>query len=161
MAILYTHRQFGRAVFFIAIGVAVLLAGIIAHLAVKSDAPSGSGVGLWVLVGLSGIIPIVLLFMFSSLRVTVDSERLAWSFGVGFPNYSLAIRDMGRVETVHPSILYGIGIRITPQGWLYNVGGGPAIAITTGKKTVLLGTDDPDGLMRAIERARGQSTGGA
>jgi len=158
---LYAHRQFGRAVFFIAIGVAVLIAGTIALTAVHADGRSGGGVGVWVVVGLSGIIPFVLLLMFSSLRVTVDSERLAWAFGVGFPNYSLAIRDMDRVEAAHPSLLYGIGIRITPQGWLYNVGGGPAIAITTGKKTVLIGTDDPDGLMRAIERARGQSAGRA
>lgn len=144
--------------FFIAIGVAVLFAGIIA---VISSGRSGGGPGLRFLVALSGIVPIVLLFMFCSLRVTVDSERVAWAFGMGFPSYSLAVRDMNRVERVNPSLLYGIGIRITPKGWLYNVASGSAIAITMGKKTVLLGTDDPDGLMRAIETARERSAGGA
>jgi hypothetical protein len=46
---------------------------------------------------------------------------------------------------------YGWGIHLTPCGWLYNVSGFDAVAITlrNGKK-VALGTDDPYGLVTAI-----------
>ena len=47
----------------------------------------------------------------------------------------------------------GWGIRLTPYGWLYNVSGLEAVAISLrdGRKFAL-GTDDPDGLVTAIRR---------
>ena len=49
---------------------------------------------------------------------------------------------------------YGWGIRLTPYGWLYNVSGLDAVAITldNGRKFAL-GTDDPHGLVAAIRRS--------
>ena len=46
---------------------------------------------------------------------------------------------------------HGWGIHLTPYGWLYNVSGFDAVAITLrdGRK-VAFGTDDPDGLTTAI-----------
>ena len=48
---------------------------------------------------------------------------------------------------------YGWGIHLTPYGWLYNVSGFDAVAITLrdGRKFAL-GTDDPHGLVDAIRR---------
>jgi hypothetical protein len=49
---------------------------------------------------------------------------------------------------------YGWGIHLTPYGGLYNVSGLNAVAITlrNGRKFAL-GTDDPRGLVDAIERS--------
>jgi hypothetical protein len=118
MPILYSHRQFGRAVFFVAIGVAVLVGGIVPLVATSGTGHARGGPGVWLLVTLSGIVPLVLLLMFSSLRVTVDGERLAWAFGMGFPNYSIRLGDITGIEVVRTSLMYGIGIRITPKGRL-------------------------------------------
>jgi len=155
MAILYTHRQFGRTMFFIAIGVAVLLAGI-AALVVSSSGAAARGPGFWVTMLLSAAVTLSVLLLFSSLRVTVTEDRVNWQFGPGVLTFSTQVGDITHVEIVHPPLIYGIGIRVTPKGWLYNVSGGKAVAITTGKKTVQIGSDDPDGLMRAIDAARGQ-----
>ena len=49
---------------------------------------------------------------------------------------------------------YGWGIHLTPYGWLYNVSGFDAVAITLrdGGKFAF-GTDDPHGLVDAIRRS--------
>ncbi len=46
---------------------------------------------------------------------------------------------------------YGWGIHLTAYGWLYNVSGLNAVAITlrNGRKFAL-GTDDPNGLVKAL-----------
>ncbi len=49
---------------------------------------------------------------------------------------------------------YGWGIHLTPYGWLYNVSGLDAVAITlrNGQKFAL-GSDDPQGLAEALRGA--------
>jgi hypothetical protein len=49
------------------------------------------------------------------------------------------------------SLVVRLGIHLTPCGWLYNVSGFDAVAITLrdGRKFAL-GTDDPHGLVAAI-----------
>ena len=53
---------------------------------------------------------------------------------------------------------YGWGIHLTPYGWLYNVSGLDAVAMTlrNGRKFAL-GTDDPQGLAAAILGMRSTS----
>jgi hypothetical protein len=49
---------------------------------------------------------------------------------------------------------YGWGIRLTPYGWLYNVAGWEAVEVLlkNGKK-IRIGTDEPEKLSLAIDRA--------
>ena len=51
------------------------------------------------------------------------------------------------------SVVVRLGSHLTPYGWLYNVSGWDAVAITlrNGRK-FSLGTDDPQGLTEAIQR---------
>lgn len=157
MALLYSHKQFGRAMFFIAIGVGLLVACLAGFLVLTAGA-AVRGAAFWLPMILAAVVVLAVLFGFSSLCVTVTDERVSWQFGPGLLRFSTPVREIVQAERAHPSWVYGIGIRITPRGWLYNVASGNAVAITTAKKTVLVGTDDPDGLMRAIEAARGQAT---
>ena len=49
---------------------------------------------------------------------------------------------------------YGWGIHLTPYGWLYNVSGWDAVAITLRNgRRVSLGTDQPNELCAAIRRS--------
>jgi hypothetical protein len=49
---------------------------------------------------------------------------------------------------------YGWGIRLTPHGWLFNVGGLDAVELelASGRK-FRIGTDEPQGLLNAIRTA--------
>ncbi len=90
-------------------------------------------------------------FVFSSLTVTADEQSLSWSFGSGFWKKTIARSDIISVEAVTTKWWHGWGIRWTPDGWLYNVSGFDAVAVTTRQgKTVMIGTDEPDALVAAL-----------
>ena len=51
------------------------------------------------------------------------------------------------------SLVVWLGIHLTPYGWLYNVSGFDAVAITLRDgKRFALGTDDSHGLVEALRR---------
>jgi hypothetical protein len=122
----YKHTQIGHAIIW------ALLAGTVlfAVSAVFESSPHP-----WATLIVS-IVLLVTLVLFYKLTVTVDDESLSACFGIGIIRW-----------------WYGWGIHLTPYGWLYNVSGLEAVAITlrNGRKFAL-GTDDPQGLVDAIER---------
>ncbi len=75
------------------------------------------------------------------------------SFGVGLVRKKVALAEIAACEPIRIRWWYGWGIHLTPYGWLYNVAGLDAVAITLrdGRKFAL-GTDDPDELVAAIRR---------
>lgn len=93
---------------------------------------------------------------FTRLTIHVDATAVTWRFGWGFPSGSIAMGEIDRAETTQTNLLEGFGIHWTIwHGWLWNVGGFQAVEIfKTGGGGVTLGTDDPQGLMEAIERFR-------
>jgi len=105
---------------------------------------------------ISLVISVLLLFtllVFYKLAITIDSEVLRWSFGVGLITKKVPIAEIVACEPIRIRWWYGWGIHLTPYGWLYNVAGWDAVAITlrNGRKFAL-GTDDPQGLTAAIRR---------
>jgi hypothetical protein len=62
------------------------------------------------------------------------------------------IAEIASCEPIRIKWWYGWGIHLTPYGWLYNVSGFGAVAITlrNGRKFAL-GTDDPKTLTAAIQ----------
>ncbi|MCH9765366.1 MAG: hypothetical protein K0U34_05175 [Alphaproteobacteria bacterium] len=91
-------------------------------------------------------------WLFSSLTVAVTDDQLRWFFGPGFWNKSIARSEITSAQPVRTKWWYGWGIRMTPKGWLYNVSGLDAVAITTKSgKTVLIGSDEPQALAGALK----------
>ncbi|MGJ3243653.1 MAG: hypothetical protein ACFE0O_11975 [Opitutales bacterium] len=94
---------------------------------------------------------------FGSLTVTVARGRLAWSFGLlGLIRQSVsldAIQDVAPVSLQSPT---GWGIRrLGDRSRLVGIGGRAGLRITfTDQSFLELGTDDPDGLARALHQAR-------
>jgi len=85
------------------------------------------------------IILLVCLVLFYKLRITIEDKTLRASYGPGI------IRKRVRLAE------NGWGIHLTPYGWLYNVSGFDAVAITLRDgKRFAFGTDDPHGLTTAI-----------
>ena len=69
----------------------------------------------------------------------------------------VSVAEIVACEPIRIRWWYGWGIHLTPYGWLYNVSGLDAVAITlrNGRK-LALGTDDPDGLIAAIRHSIGR-----
>jgi hypothetical protein len=103
---------------------------------------------------LSGI-AVIILFFFSTLTVKVDKEFIRFSFGVGLIRKKIALKDVTSFKAITNKRCWSWGIHGWPgKGWLYNVSGFSSVEITvkSGMK-YYIGTDEPDKLCGAIERA--------
>ena len=93
--------------------------------------------------------------VFSSLTVEVADGELRFHFALGFWKRRIPVADIVRATPTRSSWWEGLGIRVTPRGWLYTVSGGPAVEITPrGKPAFRLGTPGPDAVIAAIESER-------
>jgi len=92
-------------------------------------------------------------WLMSSLTVEASERDVCWWFGPGFWRKSVARADIVAARRVRNKWWYGFGIRWTPYGWLYNVGGLDAVQIDLASgRSLRIGTDDPDGLLRALSQ---------
>ncbi len=65
----------------------------------------------------------ICLLIFYKLTITIDATYLLFSFGIGLFSKKYLITDIQSCNPVKNSPFYGIGIRLIPGGWLYNVSG--------------------------------------
>jgi hypothetical protein len=141
----YEHTQIGYLTICVLFGAAICVAvmGIVA--------PADRG-GLLI----SAMIEVILLIcavVFSKLTIKIDGETLAACFAMGLICKKVLLAEIAACELIRIRRWYGWGIHLTPYGWLYNVAGWDAVAITlrNGRKFAL-GTDDPHGVFAAIRR---------
>ena len=94
---------------------------------------------------------IALSAFFSRLTITIADGILRASFGPGLTVKKVPLSEIASCEPIRIRWWYGWGIHLTRYGWLYNIAGWDAVAITLrdGRKFAL-GTDDPQGLTAAI-----------
>jgi hypothetical protein len=88
--------------------------------------------------------------LFCNLRIEIDDQTLLASFGIGAIRKKCRSPDY-RMRTNPDPLVVRLGNSPDPYGWLYNVSGLDAVAITlrNGRKFAF-GTDDPHGLVAAI-----------
>jgi hypothetical protein len=93
-------------------------------------------------------------FVFGSLSIRLDGDRLHWHFGAGWPRRSIALESVSSVELTRTRFWEGWGIHATRRGWLYNVSGYDAVLIRLCEgSTLLLGTDEPRRLKDTLDHA--------
>ena len=143
---IYEHTQSGtllRTIFSVTI---LLLGGGFFLLGVAT----GDRAALWVSL-LTALLLSVALLLFHSLTVQVSPDEVVLRFGIGLIKKRFAMIDMLNSRIVQNRWFYGWGIRLTPQGWLYNVSGWDAVELElkNGRKA-RIGTDDVNGLQSAI-----------
>lgn len=97
---------------------------------------------------------IICLLIFYKLTIDIDDEYVAFRLGIGLVKKKYALKDIAECRPVKNNLLYGIGIRLTPGGWLYNVSGLYAIELTfkNKKSKVRIGTDKPEELSQTINK---------
>jgi hypothetical protein len=139
----YEHTQIGH----------VIIWSLLAIILIASGALIGSPFHREPAVIVS-IILLVCLVLFYRLRITIEDETLCASFGPGIIRKRVGLVQIVGCEPIRIRWWYGWGIHLTPYGWLYNVSGFDAVAITLrdGRKFAF-GTDDPDGLTAGIRDA--------
>lgn len=145
----YRHVQDGKFVRAFLLGLAVLF--LIPTLIVQftSDEHTFVSVGLIV-------VPVLIITsaIFGSMTIEVTATQVHWRFALGWPSGRIVRSDLSDVVRENPTFLNGVGSHLTLRGWLWNVALGPAVGLR--KKDggeVLLGTDDPDGLLAALRDA--------
>jgi hypothetical protein len=135
----YRHTQFGTTmvvIFFLSIAIAAIVFD-------RYGTPPVAILALSIL--------IICLFLFYSLHVEIAGGIIRCRFGIGLIRRSFNLAEIVAVQTVTNKWYYGWGIRLTPNGWLFNVSGLNAVEITlrSGKK-YRIGTDEPERLAAAI-----------
>ena len=134
----YQHTQTGTVILRMFGGAAIVFAG----LAVSFQPALGWPAVLLILLG----------YLFSSLTVTVSTDRVMLRYGPGLIRKSFNVADIAKLEVVRNRWYYGWGIRLTPHGWLFNVSGLDAVAIEmkSGRR-FRIGTDEPGELSAAMQ----------
>lgn len=151
----YQHTQHGWPVR-IAFGLAALVF-LVMPVVQPLDRPLPRAVTLG-----GAVLAVALGLLWSRMTIRVDGDRLHWSFGPGWPRFSLPLAEVQSVEVTRTTFWQGWGIHRVRGGWLYNIAGLDAVRITRRDgKHVLLGTDEPRRLASAIERAQGRQGEGA
>jgi hypothetical protein len=98
-------------------------------------------------------IAVAIAMLWSTLTIRIDGARLRWSFGPGWPRFSLPLVEIQAVEVTRTTFFQGWGVHRTRRGWLYNVAGFDAVLVTRRDgRQLLLGTDEPRRLKAALER---------
>jgi hypothetical protein len=98
---------------------------------------------------------LVAILLFYKLTVEINGSTLTLTYGIGIIKFRFEIDQLLSVEQIKTPWYYGLGIRVTPKGMLYNIHGLKAVAIKyfrNGKeKSVMVGTDEPGLLAQAIK----------
>jgi hypothetical protein len=139
----YEHTQIGHVIIWSLLAIILIASGALIGSPFHREPPL-----------VVSIILLVCLALFYKLKITIEDETLCASFGPGIIRKKVRLTEIVGCKSIRIRWWYGWGIHLTPCGWLYNVSGFEAVAITLrdGRK-LALGTDDSHGLTEAIRAA--------
>ena len=133
-AIEFKETQFS----YILLSILAFFIGIIAFSGYQSK-------GGWVIILL---LVAILVAVFYKLTTVIDDYGIVASFGIGFLSRRMNFQEMdvSTIQLIDVPWYYGIGIRYTSTGIIYNTKHNKAIRILSkdGKKVFLVGTDHYD-----------------
>ncbi len=88
------------------------------------------------------------------MTTEVTEQHVAVRFGIGLIKRVIPVTDIQSAAPVTNAWYYGWGIRMIPNGWLYNVSGtkGIELRLTSGR-VVRIGSAKPEELARAVAQA--------
>lgn len=140
---IYEHTQPGTAM---RVGLGGVLAVIVITTLVRGDGQPS----VWLVA--AGIA--VLLVLHHSLTVRVDAEQVTAAFGPGVIKRSIPVSAILGASVGRCAWYNGWGTRLTSSGWMYRVSGMDTVDLTLASGGFRIGTNDPQGLLAAIEQAR-------
>jgi hypothetical protein len=142
----YKFTQFGT------FSVSVLLPLLAFILALLLFSPKSDNAFI-VIMTLLCLVLIMCILAFYKLSININESEITFRLGIGFIKKSYPLINIEYCKPVKNSPWYGIGIRITPDGWLYNVSGLYAIELGfKNKKRIRIGTDKPEEISQIINK---------
>ena len=103
----------------------------------------------------------VILLLFYKLTVQIRGSQLRLLYGIGIVEIVFPIEELIHVEAIRTPWWWGLGIRITPKGMLYNIQGLRAVRIeyiSKGKhKSAMVGSPEPEKLAQRLQEVFGNS----
>lgn len=97
----------------------------------------------------------LIVLLFYRLTVEVENDRIRLTYGIGLIKITLRIEELISTQVVKTPWYYGLGIRITPKGMLYNIQGTRAVLMEymhKGElKTVMVGSAEPEKLKELLD----------
>lgn len=147
----YSHTQIGwwsLAIMAFAVLTVLVVFGVF------SGAP-GRPESALVVVGVTSIVLVIAMIVFSTLNVRVTADALVWRFGPGLLSWRIPLADIASATPTRLPVMAGLGIHWIGRGWVYNVSGRDAVeVIRVDGKVTFIGTDDAEGLAAAIDPRR-------
>ena len=93
--------------------------------------------------------------LFYKLTIELDGSILKIIYGIGLIKINFRIDEIVESRVIKTPWYYGLGIRITPKGMLYNIQGSKAIRIkyiSNGKSiSVMVGSPEPERLKQVLD----------
>ena len=143
MSILYRHKQIGH------VTIGILSAGLILILVLMFKTEFNP-IAVIISIALT-----ICLYIFHSLTIEINEHDLIFFFAHGFLKKKISIAEIEKAEIVTNRWYYGLGIRLIPNGWLYNVSGLKAVEIQKKNgKTLRIGSDEPENVKQILEKLK-------
>ena len=95
---------------------------------------------------------LICLLIFYKISISIDNSHVSFKLGIGLIHKKYSLSEIESCKPVKNPVWYGIGIRLTPSGWLYNVSGLYAIELTfkNQKSKIRIGTNKPEEVSQTI-----------
>ncbi len=141
----YRHTQVGWVIIVTILITALILFPLLRTL---------EGTALPILIGFAALFVMI---QFATMTVVVENRRIRFYFGMGLIRKRFDLAEIVDYRQVRNPWHYGWGIHYFPGGTLYNVSGFYALEITlTNGRRIRIGTDEPEVLLRALQRVIGR-----
>ena len=97
---------------------------------------------------------VLIYLLFYGLTTKITSDTITVSFGVGIIKKRVQLKRVKTVDTIKSPWYYGWGIRIIPNGTLYNISGtdGVELKFNDTNRIIRIGTRDSSALKKEIEK---------
>jgi hypothetical protein len=139
----YRHTQIGWVLLAALAGGA----GVVVFAAGKSGWSTAASAVLTLLIAVA--------VLFCTLTVTIQDGEIECRFGPGLIRKRIPLAEVRGALPVRTAWYQGWGIRLTSDGWLFNVSGLDAVEIEQADgQRLRIGTDEPQELAAAIRAAR-------
>lgn len=141
----FKEFQFASIIFIIAIPAQILLAAMFITQAGTHPMSSGS-----FLIANGTFVIIYLLFY--GMETTIDDESIRISYGIGLIRKTIKLANVKTVSVVSNPWYYGWGLRLIPNGMLYNISGAAGVELTFNDtpRIIRIGSTDAPALEKTI-----------
>jgi hypothetical protein len=119
----FKEFQFASIIFIIAIPAQIFLAVMFITQAGTHPMSSGS-----FLIANGTFVIIYLLFY--GMKTTIDDESIRISYGIGLIRKTIKLVNVKTVSVISSPWYYGWGIRLIPNGMMYNISGSAGVELT-------------------------------